>query len=161
MSTNQPKSSQPTQATLFLWHLLLSFVVGILAAVFTALVQYIATSGNSINLSYILTVSGVAFTTFVAAFLKRDVVPHEAEIIQGIRDEIASLHSPLLTQIVTLTQQIAALQAAQQPVISTPFVSTTASPATVSITHSVPTQTIPDITTPLTAIQTSQQAGKQ
>jgi hypothetical protein len=147
------QSSQPTSAMLFLQHTLWSFGVGILLAGLTAIGQYLATSGSSINLTIILTVGASAFVAFAAAFFKQAITPNVPELLQGVKDWLAELHNPLInqmtglaSQVATLSQQVAVLQTSAQP------------PALPQV---LPPPNNLNITQPMTAIQTTQAVQTQ
>jgi hypothetical protein len=122
MSSNQP--AQPTPATRFLVHTLLSFGVGILFAVLTAIGNYIYTAGNAIDIKVVATVAGGAFLAYLLSHFYSDIKPNLPQIEQSINDLLPPLvhesvtqavqnaHAPLYNAVGQLQQQVAQVQAA-------------------------------------------------
>jgi len=65
MSANQPMAPQPTAQMKFLKHTLLSFAMGILFAVLTAIGNYVYTAGNAIDIKVVASVAGAAFLAYL------------------------------------------------------------------------------------------------
>jgi hypothetical protein len=117
MSANQP--SQPTAATRFLIHTLLSFGVGLLFAVLTAIGNYIYTAGNAIDIKVVATVAGGAFLAYLLSHFNSDIKPNLPQIEQSINDLLPPLvhesvtnavqdaHAPLYNAVGQLQQQVA------------------------------------------------------
>ena len=122
MSANQP--TQQTAATKFLIHTLISFGVGILFAVLTAVGNYIYTAGNAIDLKVVVTVASGAFFAYLLSHFNSDIKPNEAQLLQGINDAVTqatqNAHAPLYNAVGQLQQQVAQVaQTVQAPQVVT------------------------------------------
>jgi len=118
MSSNQP--SQPTPATRFLVHTLYSFGIGLLIAILTAIGQYVATSGDSIDLRIVVSVGGAAFLAYLLSHFNKDILSNQVQLLQGIDDAVTqatqNAHAPLYNAVGQLQQQVAQVaQTVQAP----------------------------------------------
>ncbi len=113
MSANQP--SQQTASTKFLKHTLLSFAMGILFAVLTAIGNYVYTAGNAIDIKVVASVAGAAFLAYLLSHFISDIKPNWPQIEQGLSDmidqSVQNAHAPLYNAVGQLQQQVAQIPA--------------------------------------------------
>ncbi len=99
MSANQPMAPQPTAQMKFLKHTLLSFAMGILFAVLTAIGNYVYTAGNAIDIKVVASVAGAAFLAYLLSHFISDIKPNWPQIEQGLSDmidqSVQNAHAPL------------------------------------------------------------------
>ena len=113
MSNNQP--AQPTPATRFMVHTLLSFAMGILFAVLAAIGNYVYTAGNAIDIKVVASVAGAAFLAYLLSHFISDIKPNWPQIEQGLSDmidqSVQNAHAPLYNAVGQLQQQVAQIPA--------------------------------------------------
>lgn len=145
MATNKSAQPQPTQAVRVLFHILWSLLASAVTAGAVAGGNYIATAGNNINFTVVLTAAGSAFFVFLITHAPSVIQPNQAELLQGINDLLQQAHQPLLSYMAQLLQ---AMPTAQPPVTITsspgnrPLDSTFVQPLSIS---QQPTASIPTI----------------
>src|SRR6266496_1975199 len=115
MSANQPMAPQPTAQMKFLKHTLLSFAMGILFAVLTAIGNYVYTAGNAIDIKVVASVAGAAFLAYLLSHFISDIKPNWPQIEQGLSDmidqSVQNAHAPLYNAVGQLQQQVAQIPA--------------------------------------------------
>src|SRR6266516_5223443 len=115
MSANQPMAPQPTAQMKFLKHTLLSFAMGILFAVLTAIGNYVYTAGNAIDIKVVASVAGAAFLAYLLSNFISDIKPNWPQIEQGLSDmidqSVQNAHAPLYNAVGQLQQQVAQIPA--------------------------------------------------
>src|SRR6266699_3507028 len=126
MASNQPvppiqvvPQSTPTAAVRFLFHTLGALVAGVIVAIVVTLFNYTATDGQSVDIRTVLIAAGFSALGFLGAFIRTDVKPNQALLLQGFSDLLRATHQPIFTylsQVFAMQQQIVqAVQAAPTP----------------------------------------------
>ena len=126
MASNQPvppiqvvPQSTPTAAVRFLFHTIGALVAGVIVAIVVTLFNYTATDGQSVDIRTVLIAAGFSALGFLGAFIRTDVKPNQAQLLQGLSDLLQATHQPIFTYLSQLfaTQQqiVQAVQAAPTP----------------------------------------------
>ncbi len=126
MASNQPvppiqvvPQSTPTAAVRFLVHTLGALVAGVIVAIVVTLFNYTATDRQSVDIRTVLIAAGFSALGFLGAFIRTDVKPNQAQLLQGLSDLLQATHQPIFTYLSQLfaTQQqiVQAVQAASTP----------------------------------------------